>query len=154
MATAQYSDHNRDLALPDDYRAIQWLQDNIDGTPTIAEGQAGLYHWGARVSIYTGLPTILGWDWHQRQQRTAYGWMIDARLRDIKTLYESPSMTEAWPILDRYAVQLHLRRRTGARLLSDCGLYKFDQAVGHGLTPVYEGRGHDDYRVDAPEQRG
>ena len=69
MATAHYEDNGKDLRLPDDFTAINWMLDNIQGTPVIVEGLAPLYHWRSRVSIYTGLPTVLGWDWHQTQQR-------------------------------------------------------------------------------------
>jgi len=51
-----------------DYEAIHWLQDNVSGTPIIAEAQIGYYREaGMRVAAYTGLPTILG-KLHQNEQ--------------------------------------------------------------------------------------
>ena len=88
-----------------DYEAIQWLQDNVKGTPVVAEAGSGLlnvplYQWGSRISINTGLPTIIGWDWHQRQQRSIMpGWVIDRRLQDVASLYQTVDKTVAQDVL-------------------------------------------------------
>ena len=75
MKAAIYHDRDRELPLVYDRQAIEWLRENMEGSPVILEGNAPLYHWGSRVSIYTGLPTVIGWDWHQKQQRS----IIEAR---------------------------------------------------------------------------
>jgi uncharacterized membrane protein len=69
MSQADYRDEKGDMHLPDDFAGINWLLDNVQGSPVIAEGLSPLYHWRSRVSNYTGLPSIIGWDWHQKQQR-------------------------------------------------------------------------------------
>ncbi|HZY44967.1 MAG TPA: DUF2298 domain-containing protein, partial [Anaerolineae bacterium] len=90
MTRATYNETGQDFSLNADHDLITWLQDHAVGTPVIAEGQAPLYHWGARISINTGLPSIIGWDWHQRQQRSIMpGSVIDNRLNDLRTLYQS-----------------------------------------------------------------
>ncbi|MBV9544481.1 MAG: hypothetical protein JOY61_08890, partial [Chloroflexi bacterium] len=110
MQFAQYSDQNRDLNLPGDYAAIRWMQANITGTPVILEGRSPIYRWGSRVSIYTGLPTILGWDWHQTQQRSGdngagYAGMIQERAQDVERAYASPDPEQALSVLRKYDVQ-------------------------------------------------
>ncbi len=148
MERATFSDRERDLMLPADYRALLWIQDNIAGTPVIAEGHAGLYRWGSRVSIYTGLPTIIGWDWHQKQQRWGYQSMIDERLRDVKTLFESDSMERAWPVIDRYRVRYVYVGGLERAYYPASGLDKFESAPGSDLARVYQQGGVTIYRVD------
>jgi uncharacterized membrane protein len=72
MNYARYSDNGTDLDLSHDYRAIRWLQDNVKGSPVVLDGvPAGIqYAWYSRISIYTGLPAVVGWQWHEEQQRT------------------------------------------------------------------------------------
>ncbi len=71
MNYSTYSESGMDMDLSQDYRAIRWMQENIKGSPVILEGApAGIqYTWFSRYSIYTGLPTVVGWQWHQEQQR-------------------------------------------------------------------------------------
>ncbi len=148
LCCATYVDKGRDLALPDDGRAITWLQDHVQGTPVIAEGNAGLYTWGSRVSISTGLPTIIGWDWHQKQQRWGYQSMIERRLADVRQLYESSSMQSAWPILKRYNVEYIYVGGLERAYYPAEGLRKFGDAVGHGLSRVYQAGQVTIYHVD------
>lgn len=57
---------------PADYAAIQWLQENVEGSPFILEAPGGSYSQYGRVSSQTGLPTVLGWDFHEQQWRGNY----------------------------------------------------------------------------------
>ncbi len=58
--------------LDGDYDMIRWLQEHVEGTPVVMEAHLypSEYHWGGRISIYTGLPTLLGWRFHQMQQHS------------------------------------------------------------------------------------
>ena len=71
MHLAEHHENGATLQLADDYALIRWLQEEVAGAPVILEAQGpSEYRWGGRVSIYTGLPTLLGWRYHQTQQRT------------------------------------------------------------------------------------
>ena len=58
---------------PDDYLAINWLNQNIKGQPVILEAQGDSYTDYARISANTGLPTVLGWTVHEWLWRGTYG---------------------------------------------------------------------------------
>ena len=138
MDVARYYDRDRELTLAHDAEAIRWLQDYVVGSPVIAEANTPLYRWGSRISVYTGLPTIVGWDWHQRQQRAALsGIVVDWRLQDLRELYETPSIERAVELLARYQVGLIYVGEVEQAYYSEQGLLKFDAMVGEHLDVVY-----------------
>ncbi len=96
------------LPLEGEARVIRWLQDNVTGSPVIMEknAEAEYVRWGNRVSIYTGLPTVIGWRWHQAQQRMVMpGGTVEGRQQDVVEFYNTPSSKTAWEILQRYHVE-------------------------------------------------
>jgi YYY domain-containing protein len=106
MRSAIYNDQGQMISLDWDRQAVEWLRENVRGLPTIVEANTPLYRWGGRVSIYTGLPALVGWDWHQKQQRSALpGEFIDRRLQDVKEFYSTTDHNRAHELLDRYDVQ-------------------------------------------------
>jgi YYY domain-containing protein len=105
MDFAEYRDDNREMNLPGDAKALRWMQDNIVGTPVVLEGRTPVYRWGSRVSIYTGLPTILGWDVHEGQQRAGYGTMLQDRQLDVERAYSSPNPRDLLNVLRKYDVR-------------------------------------------------
>ncbi|MDQ3412429.1 MAG: DUF2298 domain-containing protein, partial [Chloroflexota bacterium] len=92
-----------ELAFADDRAAIDWLNDNVPGSPVIAEASIGPYRCnGSRFSIATGLPTIIGWERHQQQQR--YPELMPERVDDVRALYTSSDSAEKEAILRKYNV--------------------------------------------------
>jgi len=49
---------------PDEAQAIAWLDDQ-PGTPTIVTAPGDAYEWSSAPSVYTGIPTIIGWQHHE-----------------------------------------------------------------------------------------
>ncbi|HSB89610.1 MAG TPA: DUF2298 domain-containing protein, partial [Anaerolineales bacterium] len=104
MAYATYADMGTDLHLDSDYRMIRWMQDNVQGSPVIVEAHAEQYRWGARVAIYTGLPSVLGWSWHQQQQRAVEGDPVSQRASEVADFYIRYTPEEARQFLEKYQV--------------------------------------------------
>ena len=86
---------------PDEAAAILWLRSATDGV--IAEATGNPYSSYGRISIYTGLPTILGWGNHEGQWRDVA--LQGSRREDIETLYTTPDWQTTQLILKRYNVR-------------------------------------------------
>jgi YYY domain-containing protein len=147
MATSTYSDDGRPLRLASDLEAIRWLQDNVAGSPVILEGQTPLYRWGSRVSIYTGLPTVIGWDWHQKQQRWGYQDQVDQRGADVRAMYSDASVERTVALLRQYHVAYVYVGDLERAYYPAAGLAKLDRMVGQYLEVAYDQDGVRIYRV-------
>jgi len=94
MKHARHYEGTAAFDLSGDYAMIRWLQENVDGTPVIVEGRRfpSEYSWTGRISINTGLPTILGWRWHQTQQRglDSLPMLVQTRENNVAAIYTLP----------------------------------------------------------------
>ena len=88
----------------DDYRAIIWLRKNISNQPVIAEAVGESYTDYARVSAYSGLPTIVGWPVHEWLWRGSYD-EAGKRIPEVETLYQTLDLDAARKIIDKYQVE-------------------------------------------------
>ncbi len=133
MRTAIYAERGGDLVLEADRQAIEWLRANVAGSPVIVEGNTPLYRWGSRVAIYTGLPTVIGWDWHQKQQRSIVdGAIIDRRLDAVKQIYNTRSADDALAQLKRFRVTYIYVGDVERGFYEAAGLAKFDAMARAG----------------------
>jgi uncharacterized membrane protein len=138
MATSHYYDQNADLKLSQDYKAIQWMQQNVKGSPVLVETNTVEYRWGNRFTIYTGLPGVLGWNWHQRQQRGFIdGTGIATRLDGITNFYKTTNIQEAVSFLKTYKVKYIIVGQMEHAYYAGDGLNKFDQYNGKYWKEVY-----------------
>jgi len=88
-----------------DREIIEWLRDNVQGRPTIVEGVGGAeYQWWSRITINTGLPSVLGWRWHQDQQRTLFNAKVNERKADVADFYRATSQQDIDSFLRAYDV--------------------------------------------------
>jgi uncharacterized membrane protein len=147
MREAIYSDPKVPMDLSLDYAGIQWLRHNVEGTPAIVEGRADLYRWGARFSIYTGLPAVLGWDWHEKQQRGDLAFMIDDRARQVDAFYANPDVDQAVSFLRQYDVRYVILGQLERAYYPLAGLRKFESGLRGSLEVAYSNPGLVIFRV-------
>ena len=132
---------------PEDYAAINWINAHVAGAPTIVEASGSPYLWYSRVSIYTGLPDVLGWGNHESQQR--YPDQVWARQAQVTNFYATADPAVAQSFLKDYHVgyvylgQMELTCYTAnsagqCQALPADGLAKFTALVNAGvLRPVF-----------------
>jgi YYY domain-containing protein len=154
MAYMQYAlyDWEGPMDLSQDYRAIRWLQENVVGSPVIVEANLrDLYRWGSRYSIYTGLPGVVGWEWHQQQQRALVpGSWISERIQEIDQFYTTTNPEEAQAFLNKYGVKYIIMGQLERNHYTGPGLDKFEALDGvlwrevyrDGDTAIYEVNGN------------
>jgi len=147
MRTSIYTDDGRPVILEWDREAAEWLRLNVTGLPTILEANTPLYRWGSRVSIYTGFPTVIGWDWHQKQQRSVLpGQLIDRRLENVRTLYNTTDLAQAAALLKQLDVDFVYVGQLERYYYDPNGLAKFDQPEGPWAL-VFQNQGANIYQV-------
>jgi YYY domain-containing protein len=155
MQYATYTDTWGTMDLGQDYRAIRWMQENVKGSPVIVEANlVNLYRWGSRFSIYTGLPGVVGWEWHQQQQRASLpgNWVSD-RIAEIETFYTTTDMQVVQNFLRKYDVRYIILGQQERGLYSGengenlQGLAKFPVADGVLWRSVYQDRDTTIYEV-------
>jgi uncharacterized membrane protein len=137
MESVTYNDHEGPLTLQYDFDAITWMQENIEGSPVIIEGLSDQYRWGNRVSIYTGLPSVIGWDWHQRQQRVGYASTVSARRVEVDRFFDTTLRQTAIFTLDKYGVKYVYIGEMERAKYPENGLNKFETMDINGLEQVY-----------------
>ncbi len=113
---------------PDEWAAIQVLRRAPLGT--VAEAVGGSYTQYARISTYTGLPTVLGWPGHESQWRGGAA-LFAGRENDIATLYTTHDWATAAQIITTY----HIRYIVVAPL--ERNTYHVDESKFHQHLPVY-----------------
>jgi uncharacterized membrane protein len=105
MQYADYADFGVTMKLDEDFRAIRWMQENVQGSPVIVEANCPEYRWCSRFTIYTGLPGVLGWNWHQRQQRAFQNDQVWNRVNEINAFYATTDPAAAKAFLQKYNVR-------------------------------------------------
>ena len=142
MEQAVHWEKEQPIELKWDREAINWLQENVEGSPVILEAHTEQYRWGGRMSNYTGLPTVLGWPWHQIQQRGPYGTEVHSRAADIQLIYNTVDLAEAKALLDGYGVRYVVVGDLERIFYTEEGLGKFDIMAQLGAAAKVFDNGH------------
>jgi YYY domain-containing protein len=137
MNYAQYDDFGQRMDLSEDYRAIRWMQDNVQGSPVIVEANCPEYRWCTRFTIYTGLPGVVGWNWHQRQQRGLMSTWVEDRVAEVGTFYNNIDTKNARTFLKTYDVSYIIVGQLERAAYTPEGISKFEAFEGKYWRAVY-----------------
>ncbi len=126
-----------DSLHPGDAEAVRFLESYL-GAGGIVEAVGDDYSYGAPISSFTGIPTIIGKRSHELQWRTnSDGWWW-TRIPDVGRIYEEPDRT------------VELMRQYGCELLYVGDLEREKYAVNlpsNGLETIYDRYGVQIYRI-------
>lgn len=134
---------------PQDYLGIVWLQQNGRPGDVVLEAVGGPYSYFGRVSMATGIPTLLGWPGHEHQWRgELYGELAGSRETDIREIYNTHSMQRAEELIRQYGVKYIFvgSLETTPGFASPGGLEKFARF----FPAVFQADGVTIYRADQP----
>lgn len=119
---------------PGDWDTVQYINDFFRQRVVLAEAVGDSYSTFGRITTYTGMTTPIGWtthEWtwryqgkgvhHAPGQNVETGWTPILKIAgDIRSLYETQDLDEAWKIIQHYKIQYvyvgDLERTTYAQL--------------------------------------
>jgi len=130
---------------PGEYRAVLWMRRAIAGTPVILEAQGASYQDFSRISMLTGLPTVLGWEHHVKQRGNPQE-EVDARREAVRQIYSSKTAGPAETLLRRYHVGYVYVGWLERQTYPSEGLRKFNAEKGL-FEVAYENREAKIFRV-------
>ncbi len=148
MNKGVYNFKSHNIQLLSDKKAMEWMEDNIKGSPVVCEFNTGdLYTWCNRFSIYTGLPSIIGWDWHERQQLSVISEQVSKRISHVKTVYNTPDPWEAYRILRSYDAEYIIVGHLERACSNPEGTGKFEANAGILWEKLYDNEGLQIYKL-------
>lgn len=125
---------------PEDYLAINWINQNIKGQPIIAEAVGEAYTYFSRVTTNTGLITPMGWPTHEWQWRDNTT-EIYKRKDDVNLLYTTADINEFVGVVNKYKIEyiyVGEKERT-LTLFNNTLIEKFCEKIFEtGQTAIYK----------------
>ena len=92
----------------DDYEGIEWVNENVGDEDIVLEMCGLSYSYFNRVSVFTGNPTVLGWQSHEWLWRSSgdkeYPQMMNERHDDVLKIYTSLDIEEVKSLVDKYNI--------------------------------------------------
>ncbi len=133
---------------PGDYAAIQWLDENAPRGAHILESTGRQYTFDDRISMATGLPTVLGWIGHEDQWRGSTKLYKDDatgvdRAADVARIYQTSDANSVLTLVDKYAISFVVVGPTEREQysLTPMQVDKFDKVMSrvfdNGGTRIY-----------------
>ncbi|MGB1287737.1 MAG: DUF2298 domain-containing protein [Aggregatilineales bacterium] len=128
LVPAPTLDGRRWMVGTDDFAMLQCLSDKVSGSDAVvleAERDAYNARYG-RVGSITGIPSLLGWDNHQRQWRgSSYGETAGTRDPDINAIYTDVRFDIVLPQIQKYEIDYIVFGQTERDQYGDVAEEKF-----------------------------
>ncbi len=147
METSSYWQDGFYMDLSEDHNAILWLQENVEGSPVIVEASPTEYKFGSRYTVYTGLPGVVGWNYHQRQQRGPLSSEVWNRVNGIHEFYNTADVNTALEFLKKYDVSYIIVGQMEKGMYGEEGISKFAAQEGILWERVYSEGNTEIYKV-------
>lgn len=132
------------LSNLDEYKAIEFLQNDKDASTVLVEAPGGGYNDYGRISSSTGIPTVIGWVGHETQWRGDND-AFNSRLIDVANIYTSQDLDQTKAILSKYNVKYVYIGHREINRFSEDQLGKFglfmDLVFHSGNVYIYQIRG-------------
>jgi uncharacterized membrane protein len=87
----------------EDAQVVAWLNKNVKGMATILEAHGDAYREFTRISMNTGIPTVLGWEHHIKQRGLTEQALIE-RKKAIRAIYSSDDFALTKDLLVKYKI--------------------------------------------------
>jgi len=132
LSSGQY-----EVNLKETYDAVRWLQENVAGSPVIVQSIQPHYRGGLPFTMFTGLPNVVGWLHHQRQQRGVVAdlW-INTRYDEMVMFYQTTDLSAARSFLRKYGVEYIIVGPLERAYYPGPGLDKFDAMCATGELKI------------------
>ena len=120
---------------PGDMAAIAWIRSNVAPDAVVLEATGGSYspEGAGRISMSTGNPTLLGWDFHERQWRGNEGYdkFAAGRPEVIEQIYRTARAEDLPRLLEQWGVDYVLvgGLERNKYKISEAALARFDAAL-------------------------
>jgi len=88
---------------PDEYEAIIWLSQHAETHSVLLEAVGESWSSFSRISSSTGIPTVLGWPWHEKQWRGPSD-IFGVRESDVMKIYSSDNKPQSSDLIDFYGI--------------------------------------------------
>lgn len=125
---------------PGDYSAILWFG-TTPRSGNLVEADGDSYTDYERFSVFTGIPTPVGWAVHEWLWRGSYD-AVSPRREDVRKMYESESIDETNALLDQYDVRYIVVGSLERQKFTNLAEWKFEElgrmVYQSGDTRIYE----------------
>jgi YYY domain-containing protein len=125
-----------DWHAPDEKAAFEWINASVPGLPTLCEAWGPSYQEYARVAMNTGVPIVIGWEYHVFQRGRRWN-EIERRKQAVATIYTAVNREKIAAQLAYNHIDLVLFGERERALYGDAPRARF-RSWPDLLTPIYE----------------